>query len=228
MSVVGEDEVLEAHRRGRRKITVEPRAILTPQATDVADRLGVRVLRGREIAAPLSTDPGRALTRTLYRRHPGYVSPTRRPPVRATTIGRVAIVGAGGAGATLTHLVASAGAAEEVMLVDMLPGLAEFVAVDLAHAASLLGTRTRVTHGQDLSALAGADVVVLVPECSRLDVAVGEVRLAADAIATHAPGGRDDPPGPPRRGAGHRTAADRQPPTPNGSWASAQPWPPPA
>lgn len=186
MTVVGEESVREAHRRGRRKILVEPGAILTPQATDVADRLGVRVQRGMEITPPLSTDPGRALTRTLYRRHPGFVAPTRRPGLRADAIPRLAVVGAGGVGATLTHLAASAGTADEVVLVDILPGLAEMVAVDIAHAGALLGTRTRVRHAQHLSALAGADVVVLAPECARFDVAVGEVRLAAEAIATHA------------------------------------------
>ncbi len=197
MSVVGEEFVRDAYRRGRRKIVVDPGDIVTPQALDTVDRLGLRILRGPVTPAPpLSTDPGRALSRTLYRRHPGFVPAARRAGVRATRLPTVAILGAGTVGTALAHLAVSADAAETVVLVDIVPGLAESAAVDIAHASALMGTRTRVRGGTERSLIAGADVVVFAPEQTRgpgvgaddlLDVVLGEVYQVSDAVAAHAP-----------------------------------------
>src|SRR5262245_37602359 len=139
--VIGEDVVRDAYRRGQRKVVVDPRDIVTPQALDVVDRLGMRLLRAPAVSAPpLSTDPGRALSRTLYRRHPGFVPAARHRNVRPIRLTKVAILGAGGLGGTLAGLIASSGAAANVVLIDLIPGLAESIAVDLEHAGSLIGT----------------------------------------------------------------------------------------
>lgn len=192
-TVIGEELVRTAYKRGQRKIVVDPQAIVTPQALDAVDRLGMRLLRAPAAPAPpLSTSPGRALSRTLYRRHPGFVPAVRHQNPRASRLAKVAILGgAGGMGGALAGLLASNAAASHVTLVDLLPGLAESVSVDLQHAASMMTTVTVVEGTTDASAIAGADVVVVASETAgfagRQSLLVGEVRVAAEAIATHAP-----------------------------------------
>jgi malate dehydrogenase len=191
-AVIGEEVVRDAYRRGRRKVVVDPLDIVTPQALDVVDRLGMRLLRAPVApAAPLSTDPGRALSRTLYRRHPGFVPAGRHTSVRPVRLTKVAIVGAGTTGSALASLLASTSAASNVVLIDLIPGLAESTAVDLDHAAALIGTETSTRGATDYAALIGAEVVVVAAESSS-DPSMparilGEIEMAADAIATYSP-----------------------------------------
>lgn len=192
MNVVGEDVVRAAYRHGQRKIVVDPADIVTPQAVDAVDRLGMRLLRAPTAkAAPLSSSPGRALSRTLYRRHPGFVPAARRANLHALRFEKIAILGAGGSGRALSALLASENACDRVTLVDVIPGLALSVAEDLRQASPLLGGSTYVDGVTDYSGIAGADVVVLAPEAACLpgmaEVLLGEVQLAAESIATHAP-----------------------------------------
>ena len=191
-AVVGEDLVRAAYRRGQRKIVADPRDIVTPQALDAIDRLGMRLLRAPTTPSPpLGSSPGRALSRTLYRRHPGFVPSARPRNVRATKLQRVAILGSGGIGSVLASTLASSASAAEVVLIDLIPGLAEAVAVDIEQAASMTATGTLVSGTADIGELAAADVVVLAPEAGglpgRTAALVGEVQMAAEAIATHAP-----------------------------------------
>ncbi|MEU0266777.1 NAD(P)-binding domain-containing protein [Nocardioides sp. NPDC006303] len=192
MNVVGEEVVRAAYRRGQRKVVAEPTDIVTPQALDAVDRLGMRLLRAPTTKAPpLSTEPGRALSRTLYRRHPGFVPAGRRTNVRAVRFDKIAIIGAGGMGSALAGLLASEGACDRVKIVDLIPGLAASVAEDLRQAAPLIGKSTDVVSGTDRADIAGADVVVVAPEAACLpgmtEVLLGEVQLAAESIASHAP-----------------------------------------
>ncbi|QLQ09911.1 MAG: hypothetical protein HZY75_05375 [Nocardioidaceae bacterium] len=190
--VVGEEVVRAAYRRGQRKIVVDSQAIITPQAFDAADRLSMRLVRAEPTAAPpLSTSPGRALNRTLYRRHPGFVPTARHTNVRANPLSKVAILGAGGQGSALAGLLASTSAAERVSIIDLIPGLAESVAIDIQHASSLMSTNVRVTGSGTIAQLDGAHVVVVTPEAAglpgRTGLLIGETAIAAEAIATHAP-----------------------------------------
>lgn len=192
MNVVGEEVVRAAYRQGQRKIVVDPTAIVTPQAVDSIDRLGMRLLRAPSAkAAPLSSTPGRALSRTLYRRHPGFVPAMRHTNLRAVRFEKIAILGAGGMGRALATLLASANACDRVSLVDVVPGLAVSIAEDLRQASPLLGGSTHVEGVTDQAGIAGADVVVVAPEAACLpdmrEVLLGEVQLAAESIATHAP-----------------------------------------
>jgi malate dehydrogenase len=111
--------------------------------------------------------------------------------VRPIQLPKVAILGAGGLGSTLAGLIASAGAAANVVIIDLIPGLAQSIAVDLEHAGSLVGTETRVVGASDYASLAGADVVVVAPEAAAspdlVAVMLGEVQMAGEAIAAHAP-----------------------------------------
>ncbi|MGB8880544.1 MAG: hypothetical protein WCD11_29840, partial [Solirubrobacteraceae bacterium] len=67
MNVVGEEHVRDAFRRGQRKLVVANEDIVTPQALDAVERLGLQIVRGPlERPAPMGSDPGRAIRRTLY------------------------------------------------------------------------------------------------------------------------------------------------------------------
>ena len=58
MNVVGEEHVRDAFRRGRRKLVVANDDIVTPQALDALERLGLQVIRGPlEKPAPFGADP---------------------------------------------------------------------------------------------------------------------------------------------------------------------------
>ena len=102
-----------------------------------------------------------ALYRGLYRRNPGWASARAAPRPRAQRIGRLAIVGAGGVGGALAHITALGGGTDTIALVDVVPGLAASIAIDLNHTAGITCSSTRATGGVDLAGVAEADVVVI-------------------------------------------------------------------
>ena len=195
--VIGAEHVERASRRGRRHLEVLPGTIVTDQARDSAARLRV-ALRSGPLDRPAVPVPDgtAALVRGLYRRGAKWMPPARpagRSPIR---FGRLALVGAGGVGAAVAHLVANAGMAEELVLVDVVPGLAEALALDLVHASGLTGSRSAVTGGTDLALVAEADVVVVTagrpraPGMDRADLREANrrtVRAVAETIRTAAP-----------------------------------------
>ena len=141
--VIGAEHVEAARRRGRRFIEVLPGSIVTDQARDTAVRWNVALRSGPlDRPAVARPDGAAALYRGLYRRNPKWM-PSRpaagREPVR---FARIAIVGAGGVGAGVAHLAANAGVAAEIALVDIVPGLAESIALDLNHARGLTRSPT--------------------------------------------------------------------------------------
>ena len=195
--VIGSEHVERASRRGRRHVEVRPGAIVTDQARDSAARLRI-ALRSGPLDRPAvpAPDGTSALVRGLYRRGAKWMPPgpsRGRNPVRFR---RLAVVGAGGVGANVAHLAANAGMAEELLLVDIVPGLAEALALDLAHASGLTRSRSAVAGGTDLALVAGADVVVVTagrpraPGMDRSDLAEANrrtVRAVAETIRTAAP-----------------------------------------
>ncbi len=196
MRVIGEAFVRQAAAAGRKTIVVGPRDILTPQARDTLVELGLRVVAEEEIAAPPAADGPTAMRRVLVRRSPRWVPPEpgRRPGGRV--LDRVAVVGAGAVGATTAHVLAMEEAAREVVLVDIAPGLAESVALDLEHASGITGSTTRCRGGTSLGLLAAANVVVITagrprqPGMNRRDLTEVNgkvVRSVAEAVAEHAP-----------------------------------------
>ena len=195
--VIGAEHVEAAGRRGRRFIEVQPGSIVTDQARDTAARWNVALRSGPlDRPAVARPDGAAALYRGLYRRNPKWMpsSPTAgRGPVR---FARIAIVGAGGVGAGVAHLAANAGVAEEIVLVDIVPGLAESIALDLNHARGLTRSPTRTVGGTDLALLTGAEVVVVTagraraPGMRRDDLREANRRTVgaiAEAIRTTAP-----------------------------------------
>ncbi|MBL7084709.1 MAG: malate dehydrogenase [Candidatus Omnitrophica bacterium] len=73
---------------------------------------------------------------------------------------KVAIIGAGHVGATTAQRIAEANLAD-VVLLDIVKGRAEAVALDLSSATSIVGHSCSIKGTDDEKAIAGADVVVL-------------------------------------------------------------------
>lgn len=197
MSVIGEEHVVAAWRAGERVLHVDPDAIVTASAADACERLGVVLRRGpRERPAVAAPDGARAMRRALYRRNPGWVAAPPPGGLAPSRLGKLAIVGAGGVGVNTAHLAACSNIAEVIALVDVVPGLAEAVALDLMHATGITGADGRVVGGTGIELVASADVVVITagrprsPGMSRADLAEVNgrvVRAVAEEVAAHAP-----------------------------------------
>lgn len=109
---------------------------------------------------------------------------------------KAGVVGAGHVGATAALRLAECDLFSEVTMVDVVPGLAEGLALDMWHGAGLYGFSTRVSGSADLAALAGAEYIVITagkprqPGMSRTDltaVNAAIMQTVAKAIAQHAP-----------------------------------------
>ncbi|MEJ8570115.1 malate dehydrogenase [Microbaculum marinum] len=195
--VIGAEHVSEAHQRGRVVIEVLPGDIVTAQARESAERLKIRLVDGPlEKPAVVRTDGATAMRRTLYRRSPKWVAPRPQHTRNARRVRRLALVGAGGVGANIGHLAANADIADEIVLIDIAPGMAASVALDLNHASGVSRSRSRATGGTELSRVAGAEVIVVTagrprtPGMTRadlLDINRRIVRQAGEAIRAHAP-----------------------------------------
>jgi malate dehydrogenase len=78
----------------------------------------------------------------------------------------VTVIGAGNVGATTAQRIAEAGLAD-VILVDIVEGLPQGKALDLAEAAPVLGHDSRVTGTNDYGDTAGSDVIVVTSGLAR-------------------------------------------------------------
>lgn len=160
--VIGAEAIEDARKRGRLALEVLPRDIVTALAAESAARFGIRLLDGPvEKPAHPVTDGNTAMRRSLYRRSPKWVAPARSSVRKARRFSKIALVGAGGVGSNIAHLAANADMADEIALIDIAPGIAAATALDLNHGSGITGTRARVTGGEDLAMVAGADVIVV-------------------------------------------------------------------
>lgn len=109
---------------------------------------------------------------------------------------RAAVIGAGHVGAMTALRLAETSMFSRVTLVDIIPGLAAGLALDMWHSASLRGFTTRIEGGTDLSALEGAKYVVMTagrprqPGMSRTDLTGVNAEIVggvADGIRRYAP-----------------------------------------
>ena len=107
----------------------------------------------------------------------------------------VAVIGAGNVGASTALFLAERGLAD-VTLIDIVEGMPQGKALDMQQAAPLWGTGIHIEGANDLSAVKGADVVVMTagfprkPGMSRSDLLKANadiVRPAAEAVKKHAP-----------------------------------------
>ena len=108
---------------------------------------------------------------------------------------KIALVGAGNIGGTLAHL---AGLKElgDVVLFDVVEGMPQGKALDIAESSPVDSFDSRLTGANDYSALAGADVVIVTagiarkPGMSRDDLLAINAKIVgqvADGIKTHCP-----------------------------------------
>lgn len=195
---------------------------LTPLARDRAKELGVEVVHAdppstppaapaqpTRPAAPARAAPAPTIAATapgagartpfvlprsgaLYRRH----VPDRAAAPATNARPRAAVVGAGHVGAMTALRLAESDLFESVALVDVVPGLAAGLALDMWHGAGLYGFSTRLSGSDDLAALSGADYVVVTagkprqPGMSRTDLTsinAGIMATVCAGIRDHAP-----------------------------------------
>lgn len=168
MRVIGVREVEES---AGGELRVEVGDIVTPLARDRARDLNVRFIAtpatgnssefiGTPAAAFEDPEPGTPPANdppagALYRRGAPVVRGNQDPaavvsggaPAAATRGGRLAVVGAGHVGVTTAMRLAESDEFGEIAMIDVVPGLAEGLALDLTHSAGLqrFGTALRGT-----------------------------------------------------------------------------------
>lgn len=194
--VIGSDTIEDARQRGRLIVEVMPGDIVTALARETAERLGLKLVDGPvEMPTPLRTDGATSMRRTLYRRAPKWQAPSRAPR-KARRLGKLALIGAGGVGGNIAHLAAMADMAQEIVLIDIAPGMAAAAALDLNHASGITGAAGRCMGGEALDLVAGAEVVVVTAGRARgpgmtradlIDVNARVIRKAGEAIRSQAP-----------------------------------------
>lgn len=206
-------------------LTVGLRDILTPLAADRARELGIRIERAasampkasattaskvalgapksqRSVSGSAAIQPG-ALSGALYRRGAPVPAPLRvddgarsaAVPV-ADTRPKVAVVGAGHVGAMTALRLSETSLFSRTMLIDIVPGLAAGLALDMWHSSGLRGFTTKIEGSADLSALEGAEFVVVTagrprqPGMSRTDLTAVNAEIiggVAESIRRYAP-----------------------------------------
>ncbi|MGH2873099.1 MAG: malate dehydrogenase, partial [Solirubrobacteraceae bacterium] len=94
------------------------------------------------------------------------------------------------------HLAAISGMADEIRLIDIVPGLAESIALDIEHASGITGSPTRARGGTTLDLISSCDAIVItagrprtpgMDRAALLQVNLPVIRGAAEAIAQFAP-----------------------------------------
>jgi len=109
---------------------------------------------------------------------------------------KVTVVGAGNVGSNAARRVAESNLADTVVMIDIVEGLPQGLALDINHSAAVVGFDTRVVGTNDYADTAGSDVVVITagrprtPGMSRmdlLDVNSEIVGGVTEQIAEHSP-----------------------------------------
>jgi malate dehydrogenase len=115
--------------------------------------------------------------------------------VSRMTQSKITVVGAGNVGATTAHIAATRRLGE-IVLLDIVEGLAEGKALDMAEASPIYGTSQRVSGTTEWKAAAGSDVVIITsgvprkPGMSRDDLLATNVKIVksvSEQIAAHCP-----------------------------------------
>ncbi len=116
--------------------------------------------------------------------------------------GKVTVVGAGFYGSTTAQRLAEFDIFDEVVLIDIIEGKPEGLALDMNQSRPIEGFETKVTgqstgpNGEGYEAIAGSDIVVITaglprkPGMSRMDLIETNakiMRAVAENVATHAP-----------------------------------------
>ncbi|WP_436326252.1 malate dehydrogenase [Brevibacterium sp. FAM 27836] len=197
MPVIAEHDVRQAASRGARAIHIPDEAVVTPQAVEIAEKLGVALRRGVAPEVPIpETNSAQAIQRLLLKRSPRWVTPELRTSARPGRFTRLSFIGCGMVGAHSAHLAATADMTDEISLIDIVPGTAAATALDIEHSFGITGSSTRVRGSTSLADCADADAIIVTagrprsPGMTRgaLREMNGKViRDIAEAIASHAP-----------------------------------------
>jgi malate dehydrogenase len=108
---------------------------------------------------------------------------------------KIAVVGAGNVGASVSQYLAEANIADVVM-VDIIEGMPQGKALDLTQAGPIRGYNCRVTGSNDIAAIEGADMVIMTaglarkPGMSREDLLNKNAEIiggVAEGVKKHAP-----------------------------------------
>jgi len=205
MSVIGVDAVEDASASGRLVLARGDR--MTPLARDRAAELGVEIVEGvaDRVTGPASPTVSDGIVPRIALGGPGALpSPPvpaffRRgapfPGLRGRTvpsssrIPRVTVIGAGNVGTHAAMRLAETDLVDEIVLVDVVEGLARGVALDLTHAAGLLGFSTRVRGEATVEAAGRADYTIMTagrprqPGMSRTDLTATNAAIVGDLAA---------------------------------------------
>jgi malate dehydrogenase len=171
------------------ELRVAPGDLVTPLARERAADLGICIVVGPDAmpqpgaSQPAALEPPRTPSPALYRR--GVPLPAAvRPGVARSS--RVVVVGAGHVGTITAARLAEADVLGEVVLVDVVEGLAEGIALDLTHTAALGGFSTRVRGTTTVEEAGQAHYVVITagrarqPGMSRSDLVGTNAAIVGD------------------------------------------------
>lgn len=109
---------------------------------------------------------------------------------------KVTVVGAGNVGSNAARRVAEQNVADEVVMVDIVEGLPQGLALDINHSAPVVGFETLVKGTNDYADTAGSDVVVItagkprMPGMSRMDLLADNAKIVGgvtEQVAQHSP-----------------------------------------
>ena len=109
---------------------------------------------------------------------------------------KIALIGAGMIGGTLAHIAAREGLGD-VVLFDIVDGVPQGKALDLAEATPVIGSDVALKGASDYAGIAGADVAIVTagvprkPGMSRddlLGINLKVMKAVGDGLKTHAPG----------------------------------------
>lgn len=109
---------------------------------------------------------------------------------------KVTVVGAGNVGSNAARRIAEQNVCDEVVMIDIVDGLPQGLALDINHSAPVVGFETLVTGTNDYADTAGSDVVVITagkprtPGMSRMDLLADNAKIVGgvtEQIAKHSP-----------------------------------------
>lgn len=101
---------------------------------------------------------------------------------------RVTVVGAGKYGSTTVQRLAESDVVDEVVMIDIVEGLPQGLALDMNQSRPVLGYRTMVTGTNDYADTAGSDVVVITaglprkPGMSRMDLLAVNAKIVKNVV----------------------------------------------
>lgn len=200
MAVIGVEQV-EAARRTGAVLRVNRGDLITPLARERARDLLVSFDSSVATASSAAAiypaaprTPDAAAVNGLYRR--GAPAPALPSLRTASARPRAAVIGAGHVGAVAAMRLAESDLFDEVVLTDIVEGLAAGIALDLWHAAGLCRSTTRITGSDNVDSIADCNFVIVTagkprkPGMSRTDLTAVNAEIVgavSDRIAVLAP-----------------------------------------